>query len=478
MRDPRDPVRDAAKPQQSADPRRWTALAAICTAQFMLMLDSTVINVALPAIRADLDLSRVEFTWAVSGYVLFLGGLLLLGGRLADTFGARTMLLTGLAVFTLASLTSGLAQDGTMLIVGRAFQGVGGALLSPAALRTLTGLFQGAERNKALGVWSSLGGVGFTVGLLAGGLLTSGPGWRWVFFINIPVGIGLLVAILVLVPERRVEGAARRVDVLGAVTSTAATSSLIYGVINAGNHGWADLGTLLAFVAAIVLYGVFTVVERTVRNPLMRLGVLAQRPVATGAFLMLTAAGVTGGDVFVTSQYLQHLHGYSALSAGLFFLPAAVASVVGAMAGGRLVGVVGTRVVACAGLALVAVGNALLIGLTPDGNVLLQAMPGVVLFALGATSVFVAATTSALAGVAQHEAGVVSGIVYTFNPTGAAIFVGVGSTVAAAGLAGTPSIGGFTNAYAVFAAVAVLAAATALVVAPSKKPQKPAAPNP
>ncbi|WP_322767462.1 MFS transporter [Frankia sp. Cr1] len=460
-------------PPEFADPRRWKALVAICMAQFMLMLDITAINVALPAIHTDLNLSRVAFTWAVSIYVLFLGGLLMLGGRLADIFGARSMILIGLLVFTLASLTSGLAQNADMLLGGRVCQGIGAALMSPAALRTLTSMFQGEERNRALGVWSGLGGIGFTVGLLAGGLLTSGPGWRWVFFVNIPIGVGLLVILPALVPERRIEDADRRVDVLGAVTVTAATGSLLYGVINAGNHGWADLGTLVPIAAAAVLYGVFALVERIVRNPLMSPGMLLRRPVATGAFLMFTAAGVTGGDIFITSQYLQHLHGYSAQATGLFFLPAALASVLGAITGGRLVGIIGTRAVAFTGLALVAIGNGLFSGLlSAHGNVFAQALPGVFLFALGGTMVFVAATTTGLAGVAQHEAGLVSAVIYTFNPTGSAVFVGAGSTVAAAGLASTPSIGGFTDAYTMFAAVAAVAAAASIVLAPSGKPQK------
>ncbi|QLE75420.1 MFS transporter [Streptomyces rectiverticillatus] len=477
MHDPQDPVRDTDEAEESADPRRWKALAVICMAQFMLMLDATVINVALPALSTDLGLGRVAFTWAVSIYVLFLGGLLLLGGRLADIFGARSMVLTGLVVFILASLANGLAQGEDMLIAGRACQGVGAALLSPAALRALTAMFHGPERNKALGVWSSLGGIGFAVGLLAGGLLTSGPGWRWVFFINIPIGVGLLAAIRALVPERRTQSADRRVDVLGAVTATAATGSFIYGMINAGNHGWADTGTLVPIAAAVVLYGVFAFVERVVPNPLMRAGVLARGPVATGAFLMLTAAGVAGGDLFITSQYLQHFRDYSALATGLFFLPVAVATVIGATVGGRLVGSIGTRPVAFGGLALVAVGNGLLIGLSAHGSVYAQALPGAFLFAVGAGSMFVAATTAALAGVAQHEAGLVSAIVYTFNPIGSAVLVGVGSTVAAAGLTSTPSVDGFTRAYTLFAAVAAVAAVAALIFVRSRDPQTAGASN-
>src|SRR5918997_1066081 len=217
---------------ESTDPRRWKALAVLSLAQLMLILDLTVVNVALPNLGADLDLSRTAFTWAVSAYTLFFGGLMLLGGRCADVFGSRPVMLTGLVIFTLASLASALAENVTLLIGGRIGQGVGAALLSPAALSAITGIFLGEERNKALSVWASLGGLGFTAGVLIGGILTTGPGWRWVFFINVPVGVVLLAAIRALVPLRRPDRAAQHLDVLGAVIATAATGLFIYGMIN------------------------------------------------------------------------------------------------------------------------------------------------------------------------------------------------------------------------------------------------------
>jgi EmrB/QacA subfamily drug resistance transporter len=480
MHDPQDLVRDTNEPrerQESADPRRWTALAVIAVAQFMLILDLTVVNVALPDLGADLDLSRTAFTWAVSAYVLFFGGLLLLGGRLADAFGARPVMLTGLVIFTLASLASGLAQTQTLLLGGRIGQGVGAALLSPAALSTITSIFHGEERNKALSVWASLGGIGFAAGVLVGGILTAGPGWRWVFFINVPVGIVLLAAIRAVVPLRRSDRAARRIDVLGAVIVTAATGLFIYGMINAGEGGWADLGTLLPIVAAIVLYAVFVVVEGTVPTPLLHPSLLSRQPVAAGAFLMLVASGVLVAGVFLGSQYLQHLRGLSALETGLFFLPAALALMIGAIAAGRLVGTIGTRPVAVVGLALVAIGNGLLIGLSAGGNVYLEALPAVVVFALGGGPLFVCATTSALGRVGQHEAGLVSGVVNTFNQLGAAICVAVASTVAAAGLTPIPSLDGFTDAFTVFTIVAAVAAVVSLRLVPSGTPQLTSAPH-
>jgi MFS family permease len=401
---------------------------------------------------------------------LVFGGLLLLGGRLADTVGARRMMLAGLVTFTVASLASGLAQNETVLLAGRAGQGAGAALLSPAALAAIASIFHGEERNKALSVWASLGGLGFTAGVLIGGIITAGPGWRWVFFINVPVGLVLLAAIRTVVPLRR-PGRTPRLDVLGAATVTAATASLIFGMINAGERGWADLGTVLAIAAAIVLYGLFVVVERAVRTPLMRLKLLARRPVAAGAVLMLIAAGVLLADLFLGSQYLQHVRGLSPLATGLFFVPPALALMIGAITAGRLVGRMGTRPVAVIALALVGIGNGLLIGVSTDGNVYAEALPGVVLFALGGGPLFVCATTTALGRVDLREAGLVSGIVNTFNQLGAAVCVAVASTVAAAGLTRTPSIDGFTDAFRVFTIVAVVAAVLALVLVPSGKPQ-------
>jgi len=459
------------EPQASADPRHWRALAVLSMAQFMLILDLTVVNVALPDLGADLGLSRTAFTWTVSVYGLVFGGLLLLGGRLADSFGTRPMILTGLVTFTLASLACGLAQNETVLMAGRIGQGVGAALLSPAALSTIASIFHGKERNKALSVWASLGGVGFTAGVLIGGLLTSGPGWRWVFFINVPVGLVLLAAIRALVPLRRHPDRPARLDVLGAATVTAATGLFIYGMLHAGEGRWTDLGTLLPIAAAMVLYGVFVVVERTVPAPLLHLSLLARRPVAAGAFLMLIAAGVLIADLFLGSQYLQHLRGRSALATGLFFLPPALALMIGAITAGRLVGTIGTRPVAVVALLLVAMGNALLIGVSADGNLYAEALPGVTVFALGGGPLFVAATTSALGRVSLHEAGLVSGIVNTFNQLGAAICVAVASTVATASLTSTPSIEGFTDAFTVFTVVAAVAAVLSLRLVPSGTPQ-------
>ncbi|MFI0450170.1 MFS transporter [Actinomadura sp. 6N118] len=472
------PHHPAAAPPEADAPRRWTALALISVAQFMLILDVTVVNVALPDIGTDLELGRTTLTWAVTAYTLFFGGLMLLGGRLADLFGARRMALTGLAVFTLASLATGLAQNEALLIGGRVAQGIGAALLSPAALAIITTAFHGEERNKALGVWAGLGGIGFAAGVLVGGVLTAGPGWRWVFFVNVPVGIAVLAALPATVPAVLHAHRDRpRIDFLGAVTVTAATAALIYGLVTAGDEGWSDTGTLIPLAAAVVLYAAFAGIEQATRTPLMHVGMLARRPVAVGAFLMLAGSGLLISLFFLGSLYLQHLRHISALETGLLFLPAALATGVGAHLAGRLVSIVGTRAVAATGLALVAVGTGLLTQLSADGGIYTGLLPGLVIAAAGVGPVFVTATTSALAHIEHGQEGLASGVINTFHELGGAIGVATASTLAAAGLSAAPSIGGFTDAYTATAIAAAVAAVLAVVLVPGGKPQMSAMPH-
>ncbi|MEV4258932.1 MFS transporter [Spirillospora sp. NPDC049652] len=468
--------REDAAPGETPDPRRWRALALLSVAQFMLVLDVTVINVALPDAGADLHLGRTALTWAVTAYTLFFGGLMALGGRLADAFGGRRVLLTGLALFTLASLATGLAQNAALLLGGRVAQGIGAALLSPAALAAITTGFHGTERNKALGVWASLGGIGFAAGVLFGGALTAGPGWRWVFFVNVPVGLALLAALPGVLRAPRA-AASRGLDLLGALTVTAATGSFIYGMVHAGDAGWSTPGTLLPLAAAVLLYGAFAAVERTVRNPLVDVRMLARRPVVTGALLMLVASGLLISMFFLGSLYLQHLRGLGALRTGLLFLPAAFATGAGAHLAARLVGTVGARPVAFGGLALVAVGTGLLTALPETGSVALRFLPGITIAAAGVGPVFVTATTSALAHVTHAEAGLASGVVNTFHELGAAVGVALASTIAASGLAAAPSVDGFTRAYTVFAITAGVAAVLSLWLVPPGKPQMTGGPH-
>lgn len=457
-----------------ADPRRWTALALICLAQFMLVLDVTVVNVALPDMAADLHLDRATLTWAVTAYTLCFGGLMLLGGRLADALGARRTLLAGLAVFTAASLLTGLAGSAGPLLAGRIAQGVGAALLSPAALSLVTTTFHGPERNKALGVWAAIGGSGAAAGVLVGGALTAGPGWPWVFYVNVPVGVALLVLLPRLVPARAPRPA--RLDVPGALLVTAGTGALIYGLVEAGDAGWTSADTLLPLAAAVVLYAGFAAVERASRTPLMDLRMFTRRPVLAGAFLMLVATALLIGYFFLGSVYLQHVRGFSALRTGLLFLPSAVATGLGAHLASRLVGRLGSRGVAVAGLLTAAAGTVPLTRLSADGSVYTGLLPGLAVGCLGLGTVFVTATTTALGMVDHREAGLASGVVNTFHEVGGSIGVAVLSTVAAAGIE-AGSAGGFTDAFTVCAATAAGGAVVSAVLVPRGRPRMSSGPH-
>jgi EmrB/QacA subfamily drug resistance transporter len=447
------------------DPKRWRALALLSVAQFMLILDITVVTIALPSIGVDLGLSRATLTWVVTAYALMFGGLLLLGGRAADLFGARRLVLTGLTIFTASSLAAGLAVNAEMLIGGRIGQGIGAALLSPAALSIVTTTFHGTERNKALGVWGALGGTGAAVGVLLGGLITAGPGWEWIFYINVPIGLAVLAALPSVVRTRRTDRASRRIDLPGAATVTLATAAAIYGLINAGDYGWSATSTLVPLALAAALYGGFVVIERTVRSPLVNLQILARRRVVAGAFLMLVATGLLIASFFVGSFYLQHLRGYSALTTGLLFLPVAVGTIIGAHSASRAIGRIGPRHVSGSALAIAAIGAAVPAIWSTSATVVL----GISIAAAGLGATFVAATTTALSDVQHHEAGVTSGVINTFHEIGGAVGVAAISTIAAASVTaqGTVSTAGFTNAFVFSAVTAAIAAIAALVVVPS-----------
>jgi EmrB/QacA subfamily drug resistance transporter len=441
-------------------------LVLLCVAQFMLILDVTVINVALPSIGADLGLDRETLTWAVTSYTLAYGGLMLLGGRLADAFGARRTLLTGLVLFILASLTTGLAENATVLIGGRLVQGVGAALLSPAALATVTRAFHGAERNKALGIWAALGGAGFASGAIIGGALTEGPGWEWVFFVNIPVGLAVLALLPRFVPA--VPGNGQRIDVPGAVLATAGTASLIYALVKAGDTGWGSAQALIPLLGAPILYALFVLVERATKAPLMDVRILARRPVATGAFLMLAGTALMLGYVFLGSIYLQHVRDLSALTVGVLFLPIAVGTGIGGHLAGQMIGRAGARRVAIGGLFLAALGGIVL----TQWHGTAGTVTGLAIAITGVVPVFVAATTSALGYVSHEEAGLASGVVNTFHEVGGSIGVAIASTVAATGIE-SGAISGFDDAYTASVIIAVGAAAIAFFLVPRGKATMP-----
>ncbi|KOV39006.1 MFS transporter [Streptomyces sp. XY431] len=455
----------------TAQPGRWRALASLCAAQFMLIVDVTVVNVALPSIAADLSLSRSALTWVFAAYSLTFGGLLLLGGRLADGFGRRRTFLLGLAVFTAASLLSGLAWTGGVLIAARAVQGVGAALLSPAAMSIITTTFHGPERSRALGVWGAIGGTGAAVGVLLGGALTAGPGWAWIFFINVPVGLAVLAVLPGLVPATPPQHRPAGLDVPGTLTGTAAAALLVYGLVRAGDAGWASPVVLVTLAAAVGCAIAFVLIARTVREPLLPPALLTNRPVMAGALVMLAASSLLLAGFFLSSWYAQHRLGLSALRTGLVFLPAAVGTILGAHGAAHALGRLGARPTAAIGFAVSGAGAALLARLPADGTALRDLMPGFILLSVGLGAGFVCATTTAMRGVDHHRAGLVSGIVNTGHELGGALGVALASVLAASSLSGTGGMSGLHAAFTACAVAAFAMAALALWLVPPGRPE-------
>jgi EmrB/QacA subfamily drug resistance transporter len=450
---------------QDLTARRWRILGLLGVAQLLLILDVTVVAVALPNISADLGLGRQQLTWVVSGYTLAFGGLLLLGGRAADLFGARRLVTTGLVVFAGASLVAGLAPTGGALLGGRVLQGVAAAFLSPSALSLVVQLFDGTERDRALGVWSALGGGGAALGLLLGGLLTAGPGWPWVFFVNVPVGLLLARSLRRALPPDAADRSPGRLDLLGAALVTAATGTLIYALIQAGDRGWTSAATGVLAATAVGLYSAFVVRVRHAARPLMDLGLLLRRPVAVGTLLVLVATALMITVFFLGSFYLQRHQGYGALQTGLLFLPVALATMAGATVAGRVLARLGPRLLGTAGL--VAGGIGMGVAAAADGPTALVA--GVSLAAAGTGAVFVVASATALGQVGPSEAGLASGIVSTFHEFGASLGAAVISSIAATSLAGT-SPAGFSRGLATATAVAAVTALVTLAIAPGRQP--------
>ena len=451
-------------------PPPWVALALLASAQLMLVLDVTVVNVALPDIGAALHLQRGELPWVMTIYTLFFGGLMLLGGRIADLYGARRLTLAGLALFTASSLLCALSQDAAMLLAGRSLQGLGAALMSPAALATVMTLFHGPGRGKALGVWSALAGAGSALGVILGGLLTTEAGWRWVFAINVPIGVALLFAIPLAMPARRQPSTVERgLDIPGAALVTAGTGAAIYGLINAGSHGWDRASTVLPLVLAAGIWAVFAGAERRARRPLLVVGLLGQRAVLAGSFLMVAATGLLVGGFFVGSFALQRAHHYSALHVGLAFLPIAVATIAGAQTGSQLLTRINTRIVAVTGLALATAGYAIAAHWPQPAPM----VAGLSIAALGIGATFVTAFTASLTDAAPAEAGLRSALVNTFHELGGAAGVAVLSSAAGAGLvAAHLASHDFTRAFTVGAAgaAASVAITAALVPAVLRRP--------
>jgi EmrB/QacA subfamily drug resistance transporter len=413
------------------DPRRWWALALLGAAFFMVILDGTIVLVALPSIGADLDFSEQGLQWVLSAYALTFGGLLLLGGRAADLLGRRRLFMTGVLLFTAASLMCGLAWSPAALLAARVVQGAGAAIMTPTALAIIATTFtEGSERNKALGIWGALGGIGATAAWLIGGPLVDGPGWEWIFFINIPLGLAALALSPLLLRESRAPTASRSYDPGGALTSTGALVLLVYALVEAPDTGWGDVRTILLLAGSALLLAAFALIESRHRAPLVPLRFLRSRTLVGANAVMLITGTLAVGMPFVLTLYAQQVLGYSAVKFGLSSVVLALAVTVGAIVAQAAVLKVGFRPVAATGMALMGAGSLLLTQVSVGGSYFGDIFLGLLVFGPGVGLAFVTATVAALAGVAAQESGLASGLSNTALQIGAALGVAIATTVA------------------------------------------------
>lgn len=445
----------------------WTVLIVVCFAQFMVVLDATIVNVALPSIQADLNLSAQNLQWIVNAYTLVFGGFLLLGGRMADLIGRKRLFIAGTVIFSAASLVNALATSGEMLIIARGFQGLGGALTSPAALSIVTTTFdEGPQRTKALSVWGAIAAGGAAFGLLLGGILTDVLDWRWNFIINVPIGIGVVLATLRFVPESRHEGDHRHFDVAGAVTVTGGLMVLVYAIVKAQEWGWTSLETIAWFAGAIALLAAFIFVELRSPQPLVRLSFFKLRWITVANLTMFVVAGGMFGMFYFASLYVQQILGYDPLQAGLAFLPVSAGIMVGAGIAQQVIGRVGVKPVVCVGMALAAAGLSLLALTTAVDGTYLALLAGLLPMAIGMGMTFVPMTLVATAGVEPADAGLASGLFNTSQQIGGALGLAILATIAVntTGDAHTPSamVEGFQAAF--FVSAGLMVAGLLLVV--------------
>ena len=460
--------------------KRWLALIVLCLGDLMIVLDTTIVNVALPSIREDLAFTETSLVWVVNAYMLTYGGFLLLGGRLGDLYGQRRLFLLGTTLFTLASLACGLAGSQGLLVVARAVQGLGGAVVSAIALSLIMNLFtEPVERAKAMGIYGFVMAGGGSVGALLGGLLTDALSWHWVFLVNIPIGVAVYALTVILLRESRAPAGTARLDVGGAVTVTASLMLAVYAVVNGNEVGWTSAQTLTLLGAAAGLLALFLALETWVRDPLMPLRLFRLRSVATANVVGILWSAAMFAWFFVSALYLQLVLGYSAMQVGLAFLPANLIMAAFSLGlSAKMVMRFGIRVPLAAGLALTAAGLALFALSPVDGSFALHVLPGMALLGIGCGMAMNPVLLAAMSDVPQSESGLASGVVNTAFMMGGALGLAVLASLAAARTdrllaLGADSLaalnGGYHIAFAIgaaFAAAASLASAALLRAAP------------
>jgi EmrB/QacA subfamily drug resistance transporter len=415
------------------DRTRWLALYVLCAATLMIVLDTTIVNVALPSIRGDLGFSETSLAWVVNAYLLTFGGFLLLGGRLGDLFGHRKLFLVGITLFTLSSLACGLSTSQGSLVAARAVQGVGGAVASAVSLSLMMNLFtEPAERAKAMGIFGFVASGGGSIGVLLGGILTDSLNWHWIFLVNIPIGGAVVLLSLRLLPSARGPASTQRLDVAGAVTVTAALMLAVYAIVNGNQKGWLSAQTLGVLGGAVALLAAFLAIEAKVHSPLMPLGLFKLRNVSTANVVGVLWAGAMFAWFFLSALYLQLVLGYSPLKVGLAFLPANL--IMGALSIGisaKLVMRFGIKPPLATGLLLAAVGLVLFARAPVDGNFVVDVLPSMLLLGTGAGIAFNPVLLAAMSDVAPEEAGLASGLVNTAFMMGGALGLAVLASVAA-----------------------------------------------
>src|SRR4249919_985319 len=413
------------------DPRRWKALAVLGVAYLMVVLDISIVNVALPSIETDLNFAREDLQWVVSGYALTFGGLLLLGGRLGDLLGRRNLFMVGLGLFALASLLCGLSVSAGMLIAMRLLQGAAGAILSPSVFSITTVTFaEGAERNKALGILGAIAGSGAAIGVLLGGILTEYAGWEWIFFVNVPIGILALLAVPRYVSESRATDLARHFDAAGAITVTSSLMIFVYALTQTTNVGWSSFQTIGLFILSAVLMVAFFFIEARSRSPLVPLGIFKRRTLVGANTVGFGLGTAIFGMFFLLSLYMQQVLGFSALETGVGYLAVALTAVAASGVAQALVTRVGVKPVLATGLSLLAAGLIFFTQVSVDGSYVSDLLPGFLLVGVGLGFSFVPVSIAALAGATDKEAGLQSGLINTSQQIGGALGLAILSTVA------------------------------------------------